>query len=430
MSSTPAPTSATPKSLSPDPNDFRFGYCTNVHAGTSLSEAKDNLLKYAAQVRQQVAPQGLLPVGLWLPEPAAMSLVDQSGVLDFRDWLHEHSFMPYTINGFPQGDFHQDVVKHAVYEPTWTCDTRTRYTLYLAEILEAILPDGGVGSISTLPLGWPHAPWNAEAMKTAADNLLQVAKFLERLTQQRGREIVLAIEAEPGCVLSAAEDMVEFFEHFLFSGPDRQLARRHLTVCHDICHSGVMFESQSAVLELYRHAGMRIGKVQVSSAVHVAWDQCIGDPPRQAALAAQLRELNEPKFLHQTVQQSGEQSGEQSGTGGRQWMLDDLPQALQRYASPDELSAGNYPTRPWRVHFHVPIFVEQFGQLQTTQSDIGEAIAYLQKHQSDSAGGAAWFTGHYEVETYAWTVLPSELAEANLASGIARELQYFDSILV
>src|SRR5690606_16155731 len=101
------------------------------------------------------APNGRLPIGLWLPEPAAMSLIEQGSVLDFRDWLHEHSFLPYTFNGFPQGDFHQKVVKHSVYEPTWTCDTRTRYTLYLAEILEAILPDHGVGSISTLPLGWP-----------------------------------------------------------------------------------------------------------------------------------------------------------------------------------------------------------------------------------------------------------------------------------
>ena len=27
--------------------------------------------------------------------------------------------MPFTFNGFPYGDFHQSVVKHRVYEPTW-----------------------------------------------------------------------------------------------------------------------------------------------------------------------------------------------------------------------------------------------------------------------------------------------------------------------
>ena len=417
MSEASISTIAAPIPISSDAADYRFGYCTNVHAGTSLAEAQANLLRYASAVRQQVVPQGRLPVGLWLSEPAAMSLIEQGSVHGFRDWLHEHAFLPYTFNGFPQGDFHQAVVKHAVYEPTWTCDSRTRYTLCLAEILEAILPDGGLGSISTLPLGWPHAPWHAETLKTAADNLLEVAKFLDRLAQLHGREVVVAIEAEPGCVLNTAEELVEFFEHYLFSGPDRDLARRYLTVCHDICHSGVMFESQTEVLERYRHAGMRIGKVQVSSAVHVPWDNCIGNPERQAALAEQLRSLDEPKYLHQTT--------EQSGAGGLKWLQADLPTALQRY-----LSADSYPSQPWRVHFHVPIFVDQFGELQTTQVDIAEATRYLQQHQCDSVAGSTWFTGHYEVETYAWPVLPPELAEEDLAAGIARELQYFQSILV
>ncbi|MCA9180552.1 MAG: metabolite traffic protein EboE [Planctomycetales bacterium] len=415
MSEVSVSTIVPPVPISADAADFRFGYCTNVHAGTSLAEAQANLLRYASAVRQQVVPSGRLPVGLWLSEPAAMSLIEQGEVHGFRDWLHENAFLPYTFNGFPQGDFHQAVVKHAVYEPTWTCDSRTRYTLCLAEILEAILPDGGLGSISTLPLGWPHAPWHAETMKTAADNLLEVAKFLDRLAQMHGREVVVAIEAEPGCVLNTAEELVEFFEHYLFSGPDRDLARRYLTVCHDICHSGVMFESQTEVLDRYRQAGMRVGKVQVSSAVHVPWDKCIGNPERQAALAEQLRSLAEPKYLHQTA--------EQSGAGGLKWLQADLPAAIQRY-----LSSESYPSQPWRVHFHVPIFVDQFGGLQTTQADIVEATRYLQQHQSESSAGCAWFTGHYEVETYAWPVLPPELAEENLAAGIARELQYFQSI--
>ncbi len=406
--------------ISADPADYRFGYCTNVHAGTSLQEAQANLLRYASAVRQQVVPGGRLPVGLWLSEQAALSLIEGNGVHEFGHWLREHDFLPYTFNGFPQGDFHQPVVKHAVYEPTWTCDSRTRYTLCLAEILEAILPDGGCGSISTVPLGWPHAPWHAETLKTAADNLLEVAKFLDRLAQQHGREVLIAIEAEPGCVLNTAEEMVEFFEHYLFSGPDRAVARRYLTVCHDICHSGVMFESQTKALELYRQAGIRIGKVQVSSAVHVPWDECQGNRQQQARVAEQMRTFNEPKFMHQTAQRSGD--------GGHQWLAEDLPLAIDKHLSGDE-----YPSEPWRIHFHVPIYVDQFGDLRTTQADIAEATQYLLTHHADSSSGglagAAWFTGHFEVETYAWSVLPASLAEENLAAGIARELEYFKSIL-
>jgi len=403
-------------SATPIGNDYGFGYCTNVHAGTTPQQAQANLLQYAEQVRQLVAPSGKLPVGLWLSETAAVSLIEQNSVYEFGQWLQEHHFIPYTFNGFPQGDFHQPVVKHAVYEPTWTCDSRTRYTLCLAEIMEAWLPDGGCGSISTLPLGWPHAPWHAETYKTAADNLLEVAKFLDRLAERRGREVVIALEAEPGCVLSTAEEMVAFFEHYLLSGPDREVARKYLTVCHDICHSGVMFESQTETLEKYRQAGIRVGKVQVSSAVHVPWDQVQGDAARQANLADQMRAFNEPKFLHQTTQRRP--------TGGLAWIVDDLPLAISQ-----RLDQQPYPVEPWRIHFHVPIYVDQFGELRTTQADIAEVTRYMQQQQAAQAAGDAWFTGHFEVETYAWTVLPSRLAEENLAAGIARELEYFRNLL-
>lgn len=416
MSSTTV-NSAADRPLSERPEDLQFGYCTNVHAGTSLEQAQANLLQYAGAVREQLVPQGRLPVGLWLPEPAAVSLIEGNQVAEFGRWLAEHHFLPYTFNGFPQGDFHQPVVKHAVYEPTWTCDARARYTMCLAEILEALLPAGGCGSISTLPLGWPYAPWHAENYYAAADHLLHMAVFLDRLAQQRGCEVVLAIEPEPGCVLSTTEELVEFFEHYLFSSPDHRLARRYLTVCHDMCHSSVMFESQTQALERYRQAGIRVGKAQVSSAVHVPWDECVGDSGRQASMAEELRAFNEPRFLHQTTQQSA--------GGGLQWLVEDLPQALQQH-----LSGGEYPPQPWRIHFHVPIFVEQIGQLRTTASEISAAVQYLQ--QPASVEGAAWFTGHYEVETYAWSVLPasaSAAAGSELANGIARELEHFHKLL-
>ena len=215
--------------------------------------------------------------------------------------------------------------------------------------------------------------------------------------------------------------MVEFFEHYLFSGPDRAIARRTLTVCHDMCHSAVMFESQTASLQLYRDAGIRIGKAQVSSAVHVPWDSCVGQADRQAALAAQLSTLDEPKYLHQTSQQSG--------AGGLQWLQADLPLALAKHLHTGDALTPTFPTQPWLVHFHVPIFVESFGHLQTTQADVAQATEFLQTHQRDCVGGSDWFTGHFEVETYAWPVLPAELAVDDLVNGIARELQYFNQLL-
>jgi sugar phosphate isomerase/epimerase len=399
----------------PKNQQLTFGYCTNVHAGKDLPTALANLETYAARVRDLTVGLGQLPVGLWLSESAADSLLVSDRARELRDWLAERRLLPYTFNGFPQGDFHQSVVKHAVYEPTWTCQSRAGYTKSLAQIMEAILPEGSLGSISTLPLGWPHAPWHAENYSIAADQLLDVARYLDRLTQQRGCEIVVAIEPEPGCVLDSADDMVEFFERYLLRGADAELARRHLTVCHDICHSGVMFEPQQQALDQYLKAGLRIGKVQVSSAVHVPWDAAAGQADLQQAMLSQVRSFNEPKYLHQTTRCNS--------AGKLQGIVEDLPLALKQWSS------SGQPTMPWRIHFHVPIFVSTFGHLATTQSDIAVACQFLEAHQTQQIAGRNWFTGHYEVETYAWPVLPKELAVSDLAQGIAQELEYLDSLL-
>lgn len=407
------------KTVSPD---FSFGYCTNVHAGITLTEAKDNLERIATQVREKLTPQGRLPVGLWLAQKAAEQLHSEDAAPLFGEWLAEHALKAYTFNGFPQGDFHQPVVKHAVYEPTWLDESRLQYTQQLADILAQLL-DGPHGSISTLPLGWPHQQWSADQFQLAGLQLQRLAMHLDRIAQRSGKEIVLAIEPEPGCVLDTANDMVDFLQQYVFD-ESRPYIRRHIGVCHDVCHSAVMFESQSYALHHYLHHGVRIGKVQVSSAVEVPWrlgpdSEAVNNQTRH-----QLLNFSEPRYLHQTTRA---QVGSDPA-GNSIDMVDDLPEAISAWLEP---SAGGYrwPTQPWRIHFHVPIFVERFGNLLATRQDIHQAIPILEANRSRTVDGAPWFTGDYEVETYAWGVLPPELRVDNLADGIARELTYLQSVL-
>ncbi len=400
---------------------YPFGYCTNVHAGTTLEQAKANLLKFASPIQQQVCSptQPALPVGLWLAEDAAIKL-DQTGETEgFHEWLHQHHFAAYTFNGFPQGDFHQPVVKHEVYQPTWQAPERLEYTLRLARILSQLIPEGATGSISTLPLGWPHETWGQNEFQSCAEHLLALAEQLEELHEITGREIVVAIEPEPGCILNTAPEMATFFENYLFSNERAEAARRHLSICHDICHSGVMFEPQPAALECYLDAGIRVGKVQVSSAVHIPWDSCqIGDELGKDMLA-QIQTLNEPKYLHQAARQAT--------SGELDELCEDISVALSGWLP--QGGPAHTPQLPWRVHFHVPIFVEKFGCLETTRADIPEATKFLEANRKRQIAGRDWFTGHYEVETYAWPVLPEELSEPDLSAGISKELQYFARIL-
>jgi hypothetical protein len=97
-----------------------------------------------------------------------------------------------------------------------------------------------------------------------------------------------------------------------------------------------------------------------------------------------------------------------SGTGELAF-FEDLPLALARRGELDG---------EWRVHFHVPVYLESFGRLRTTQFAIRECLAAM-RAMSDCR--------HFEVETYAWDVLPAELRQPELAAGIAHEMRWLEA---
>jgi hypothetical protein len=382
---------------------YQLGYCTNVHAGADLDRTCDNLRQHALAVKQIVYPDTPLGIGLWLSAAAAADLRQGSRVNDLRAWLEAAGLLPFTFNGFPYGDFHQRVVKHRVYQPAWFEPARRDYTLDLIAIQDQLLPSGMEGSISTLPLQWGNPSPTPEQLAASARNLAAVAEALRRLRDRTGRQISVCLEPEPGCALQRSADVVRFFEQYLLAGRDERAIREHLRVCHDICHAAVMFEDQAEAIARYRAAGIGIGKVQVSSAVVVELD-ALADEDRPRALD-QLREFDEQRYLHQTCVRLTEDAVPV--------FFEDLPPALQSFGGPPQRGQ-------WRVHFHVPIYVERFGFLATSRSDIQACLRALR--------GCAELH-HLEIETYAWTVLPETLRQATLAEGIAAELRWFQSLV-
>ncbi|REK29376.1 MAG: hypothetical protein DWQ42_03635 [Planctomycetota bacterium] len=383
----------------------RFGYCTNVHAGADLASMQANLAEHALAVRRQVGGDPAAPgdekmgVGLWLAAPAARALRQGEAAAELGHWLADHGLLPFTLNGFPYGDFHQPVVKHRVYEPNWLETARLEYTLDLVHVLDRILPPGEAGSISTLPLAWGKPAPGTDQLQQAAAHLRQVAAELARLEAETGRHITLALEPEPGCVLQRSEDVVRLFEDHLLSDDDADTVRRYLSVCHDVCHAVVMCEDQVEVLQRYRAAGIRVGKVQVSSAVCVDFQQL--EPAQRPDAVAQLRAFAEDRYLHQTTV---------TPTDGQTKFYEDLPLALAGIDDATRLTSS------WRIHFHVPVYLSEFGRLGTSRSAILECLAECRRHAD---------VAHFEVETYAWGVLPAELKQATLADGIAKELTWF-----
>jgi hypothetical protein len=340
-------------------------------------------------------------VGLWLAADAARQLLTE-GLAEARAWLNDVGLLPFTLNGFPYGDFHQPVVKHRVYHPTWWESSRRDYTFDLIRIQHALLPPGMEGSISTLPIAWKHPQPTDAQWRFAAQHLTEVAELLAQLEREEGRTITICLEPEPGCCLQRSKDVVQFFEGYLLPQGNEAAIRRHLRVCHDVCHASVMFETQDEVFARYQAAGIAVGKVQVSAAIHVPLDG-MNSLERRGALD-QLARFAEDRYLHQTVIQARE--GEQ--------FFEDLPLALAAHSDRDGASGD------WRIHFHVPVYLSHFGHLETTQSDIMSCLAAARDRSH---------VKHFEVETYAWSVLPEDLKQPHLADGIAEELRWFDGAL-
>ena len=398
--------------LGPANSGSILGYCTNVHAGVTLEQVRANLLAHALPVKRRVSPDAPMGVGLWFACAAADELVaDPPKIKDLRSWIQDQGLLVYTINGFPFGDFHEPVVKTKVYEPTWATKERYDYTLALATILSELLPDDAEeGSISTLPLGWPqtsaHLRQNLEQpatldpdfAKACASRLTDLTHYLARIELDTGKLIHVNLEPEPGCVLDTARGTVDFFEKYLLGTPDDPTIRGYLRVCHDVCHSAVMFEPQAQALSAYKNAGIAVGKVQLSSAVRVCFDAL--PPEERAAAFEQLKTFREDRYQHQTAIRYA---------NGTTAFYADLPDAI---AAAD---VAGEPRGEWRVHFHVPVYLDHFGPVETTRDEVSECMRLL---ASAGGGGVDDAVHHYEVETYAWNVLPSELQRDTLAEGI------------
>ncbi|MFI6024241.1 metabolite traffic protein EboE [Amycolatopsis magusensis] len=349
-----------------------ISYCTNVHPAEDLGGILAQLDRYSVPVREEYG-EDRLGVGLWLAAPVARGLAeDQAALAKFRAELDARGLGVCTLNAFPYGGFHDEVVKQAVYHPKWTEPARLRYTLDCVTVLSGLLDeDAAYGSISTLPLAWrePWTPLDDAAATTALTELTSVLA-------QSERPVRLAVEPEPGCVLDTVADALGWL-----SG---RIDPAHIGLCLDTCHLAVSFADPAATLRQIADAGLDVVKVQASAALHVA------DPAADDAKAA-LAAFAEPRYLHQ-VRELAED--------GTVLASDDLPEASA------ELPAHG----PWRVHFHMPLHAAPPAPLTSTTDVLTTVFAEL-------AGEP-----HIEVETYTWSVLPG--GGDDLAGGIAAELRW------
>jgi hypothetical protein len=212
-----------------------------------------------------------------------------------------------------------------------------------------------------------------------------------------GQDIHLDVEPEPDGLVETTKEFIQFFEGLLRSGAPllaksaqvsmaqaEDALRRHVAFCYDLCHSTVEYETPRAVLDALQNAGIRIGRVQVSSAVKIS-------VPPQAGVREHLETLVDPVYLHQTI--------------GDCERYADLPEALDRL--------DGAKSSEWRIHYHVPLFMESYGTLGSTQTEVCGALAELHADK----------VRHLEIETYTWGVLSPHL-RLDILDSIEREYRW------
>jgi hypothetical protein len=287
----------------------------------------------------------------------------------------------HTVNAFPYGGFHNEVVKLDVYKPTWAARERLEYTLDCAEVLAALLPEDTAGSISTLPLAW-REPWTHNDDDAATSAFAELSSGLRGLKERTGKTVRVAVEPEPGCVLDTVADVVGWLEARI----DRGIDPGFVGVCVDTCHLAVSFAEPGGAVQQIDAAGLRIVKVQASAALHVP------DPSSAAARAA-LRAFAEPRYLHQV---------RESGAGGV-LAADDLDEALNQLPGEDA----------WRVHFHIPLHHVPAAPLETTAGVLRQTVQAVERLPYGPEV-------HLDIETYTWSVLPG--GQVGITDGIAAEI--------
>lgn len=391
-------------------------YCSNIHSGESWADHFENIKKHVPSVKQTLAAGEPFGLGLRLADSASRSLQQPSLLQELKEWLHRENIYVFTMNGFPYGNFHNTAVKDQVHAPDWLSRDRTDYTIRLAEILAELLPADMEGSISTSPLTYrywhPENEWDA-VFKQATGNLLQVVNALIGIREKTGKIIHVDIEPEPDGLLDNGSEFLQWYLHYLlpaateylkqYRGMSNQLAeeaiRTHIQLCYDVCHFAVGYEDHAAMIDEFEKHGIKTGKIQISAALKGRWGNTAAE--KEKVINA-FKNFNEPVYLHQVLAKKSD---------GELVRYPDMPQAIA-----DSNHAG---VEEWRAHYHVPLFVENYDILQSTQADI-KTVLGIQKSKP--------FTKYLEVETYTWEVLP-ETMRLPLVQSISRELKWVIDLL-
>ena len=286
--------------------------------------------------------------------------------------------------------------KEQVHHPDWRTEERLGFMFPALNLAaEFATPEHEIG-VTTNALSYRRwvdvdMPGNWAALTL---NVIRVVQHLVGIHDRTGKILHIDLEPEPGSVLRDTADVVKFFSQWLLprggamlsdrmqlsNGSAGEAILRHVRIALDTAHAAVVWDDAAATLDAFAEHGIRIGRLQVSSAIEI---EVPADEAAQKTMAEHLGAFTSPTLLQQVV---GWQDGE------IKQRFDDLPDAIAVIGK----SAG----QTWRIHTHAPLLADRYGVFASTRAETSAWLREIARRGID--------IGMIELRSANWEVVPHD----------------------
>lgn len=366
-----------------------------AHAGiikpvTSFADIQSTIQGSLAPINQAINDDSPVGVSVRLSQSALSD--EELTAESLRTLLDENGL---TLRGFSSVSIGGGA-KEQVHQPDWRTEERLSFMFPATNLAaEFATPDQEIG-ITTNALSYRRwvdvdMPGNWAALTL---NVIRIVQHLAGIHDRTGITLHIDLEPEPGSVLRDSADVVTFFRKWLLprggamlsdrmslgEGSASDIILRHVRVALDTAHAAVVWDDAAASLDAFAGLGIRIGRLQASSALEV---NVPTDSESQKVLSEHLTQFVSPSLLQQVVARQDDEIVRR---------FDDLPDAIE--------VVGNSGGQTWRIHTHAPLLADRFGGFSSTRQDTAEWL------QEISARGID--VGMIELRSANWDVVPHD----------------------
>lgn len=361
-------------------NKYIITYCSNIFKNNNISELFYNLDTYNKELTQYTH------ISICISNKIIKALKEKKNIEKILTWNKLNRKKITLINGFVYKRFHQKKIKENIYYPDWTKKERSNFTNDTIFFAQKINRTSKVCGISTLPI--TYKLWMKNDVKYNIKKCIffffDLLKILINIKKYKNILIHIDIEPEPFCLLETCNDFVNFFKLWLLpelkkkikiylninSKKATHLITKHFNLCFDLCHSAVMFEDSKTSLNLVRKSNIKIGRIQISSAIKIK--------KINKKQFEKLNFLNNSPFLHQALVKMKNQK-------------------LKKKDFEQIKTLKKYLIKEVRIHCHIPIYIKYISKyIGTTQTELKNSLINILQHND---------TKNLEIETYTYNVL-------------------------